>query len=262
MSESTLKQPAAEARILSRHFKELPANICGYHSYETGSYRFSRDEYFARISWPGGSHVMPLDYFMRALRCDIITEFFYGTVNFDTVFGTLNHYGEVTIFAGLFNEAYQKTGRVFTEHFASSSLMEFFIKMVKDWTNEGYDPFAAPTETGGPWGRKHGSNDAAAIRKREMANRIIGIKGDASRRTDANGHPVNRMFDDVPQDEPLIETEPGFEDEVHAFNLFAYLSRSPVTWNPSVSTVLRDSLFCPTSEEFIMPIIHGNDRCE
>ncbi|WP_374627988.1 hypothetical protein, partial [Devosia sp.] len=55
---------------------------------------------------------------------------------------------------------------------------------------------------------------------------------------------------------------PGFEHEVSAFNLFAYLSRSDVTWNPSVCSVVKDSLFCPTSEEYILPVEHGNDRCE
>ncbi len=54
----------------------------------------------------------------------------------------------------------------------------------------------------------------------------------------------------------------GFEDEVGSFSLFAYLSRSPVTWNPSVVSVCRDSLYCPTMEEYILPIIHGNDRAE
>ena len=39
---------------------------------------------------------------------------------------------------------------------------------------------------------------------------------------------------DVPQDEPEVHAEPGFENEVHAYNFFAYVSRSDVTWNPSV----------------------------
>ena len=58
------------------------------------------------------------------------------------------------------------------------------------------------------------------------------------------------------------EAEPGFEGEVAAFNLFGYLSRSDVTWNPSVVSACKDSLFCPTTEEYILPIIHGNDRVE
>ena len=56
--------------------------------------------------------------------------------------------------------------------------------------------------------------------------------------------------------------EPGFEDEVVSFNLFAYLSRSDVTWNPSVVSCVKDSQFCATTEEHILPITHGNDRVE
>src|SRR6266436_8356714 len=74
--------------------------------------------------------------------------------------------------------------------------------------------------------------------------------------------PINRHFLDVPQDEPTILAEPGFEGQVCAFSLFAYLSRSNVTWNPSVVSVCKNSLYCPTTEEYILPIIHGNDRVE
>jgi hypothetical protein len=140
--------------------------------------------------------------------------------------------------------------------------MPLFKSMISDWTNAGYDPFAAPMETGGAWGRKHGANDEAVERARVTAKRMVGLPGDTPVRTDASGFPVNRMFADVPQDEPVVEVEPGFENEVSAYNLFAYLSRSDVTWNPSVCSVVGESLFCPTSEEFILPVDHGNDRCE
>lgn len=70
------------------------------------------------------------------------------------------------------------------------------------------------------------------------------------------------MFADVEQSEPEVHVEEGFENELTAFNLFAYLSRSDVTWNPSVCSVVQESLFCPTSEEFTLPVEHGNDRCE
>jgi hypothetical protein len=73
---------------------------------------------------------------------------------------------------------------------------------------------------------------------------------------------VNRHFHDVPQDEPEVTAEPGFEDQVVSFNLFAYLSRSDVTWNPSIVSVCKASLYCPTTEEYILPVIHGNDRVE
>ena len=60
----------------------------------------------------------------------------------------------------------------------------------------------------------------------------------------------------------MVSAEPGYEDQVCSFNLFAYLSRSDVTWNPSVVSACKESLYCPTTEEFILPVIHGNDRVE
>ncbi|MCG8504049.1 MAG: hydroxyquinol 1,2-dioxygenase, partial [Sphingomonadales bacterium] len=144
----------------------------------------------------------------------------------------------------------------------SDDLMAVFKAMLDDWTNTGYDPFAAPQETAQPFGRKSGRNPDALGRERVTAKRMVGLPGDAKIRTDESGFPVNRMFADVEQDEPEVEVEPGFENEVQAFNLFAYLSRSDVTWNPSVCSVVRESLFCPTSEEFSLPVEHGNDRVE
>ena len=94
-------------------------NETGYRSFRAGSFVFRRDTYFARIAWPNGSHVMPIDAFLRALMRDVAWGFFYGTVNFDSVLGTLNHYGEVTLFAGRFNEAYRNAGRDFEERFQS-----------------------------------------------------------------------------------------------------------------------------------------------
>jgi hypothetical protein len=239
-----------------------PDNYTGYRSFSAGSFNFRRDEYFAHVDWPKGRHIIPIDAFLRALMRDVAWNFFYGTVNFDGVFGTTNHYGTVDMFAGVYNEAYRKAKLDFVESFQSEELMQIFKAMISDWTNQGYDPFAAPGETGAPWGRKHGANDKAVLRQRVTAQRMVGLPGDAPMRTDANGFPVNRMFADVPQDAPVVEPEPGFEGEVSAFNLFAYLSRSDVTWNPSVCSIVRESLFCPTSEEFILPVEHGNDRVE
>ena len=237
-------------------------NDTGYRSFRAGSFEFKRDEYFARLCWPGGNHIIPIDIFLRALMRDVAWGFFYGVVNFDGVFGTINHYGEVTMFAGRFNDAYRSAGRDYEERFQSAALMDLFKAVLSDWTNENYDPFAAPMETGIAWGTKHGSNDTAIERQRVTARRMVGLPGDTPLRSDAAGFPVNRQFADVPQDDPEVEIEPGFENEVSAFNLFAYLSRSDVTWNPSVCSVVGESLFCPTSEEFILPVEHGNDRCE
>jgi hypothetical protein len=237
-------------------------NTTGYRSFRAGSFTFRRDEYFARISWQGGAHTIPVDIFLRALMRDVAWGFFYGTVNFDDVVGTVNHYGEVTLFAGRYNDAYRNAGRDVAERFASEALMPLFKAMIGDWTNEGFDPFAAPMETGAPWGAKNGNNDEAVTRTRVAARRMVGLPGDTPVRSDDNGFPLNRMFADVAQDRPVVEVEPGFEHQVSAYNLFDYLARSDVTWNPSVCSVVGDSLFCPTSEEFILPVDHGNDRCE
>lgn len=187
--------------------------------------------------------------------------FFYGTVNFDNVVGTVNHYGNVDLFAGSFNEAYRKAELDHLESFPHEQILGTFRSMLDDWTNEGFDPFAAPEETRTAWGDKSGNNTEAITRRRVTASRMVGVPGDEPIRTDET-HPVNRMFADVDQSQPEIYAEPGFEDQVCAFNLFGYLSRSDVTWNPSIVSVCKDSLYCPTTEEYILPIIHGNDRVE
>jgi len=239
-----------------------PDNYYGYRRFRKGKFEFHRDEYFVHIRWPKGSHTMAADAFLRALQRDIAWNFFYGTVNFDGVFGTLNHYGTVDMFAGRFNDTYRKASIDYNETYKSEELMATFKAMLDDWTNRGYDPFAAPEETKQPYGRKDGDNKKAIERLRITAKRMVGLPGDTPVRSDANGYSVNRHFADVPQDQPEVHAEPGFESEVSAFNLFAYLSRSDVTWNPSVCSVVKESLYCPTSEEFILPVEHGNDRVE
>ncbi len=238
------------------------ANEYGYRSFQLGGFHFTRDEYFAHISWPGGSHTTAVDAFLRSLMRDVSWNFFYGIVNFDAVFGTANHYGTVDVFAGLYNAGYRAQNKHYVENLKSDEVRALFAEMLTDWTNEGFDPFAAPAETGTPFGPKRGSNPKAINRKRLVAARMTGMKGDIALRSDAAGNPVNRQFLDVPQDEPEVHAEPGFENEVHAFNFFAYVSRSDVTWNPSVCSVVKDSQVCATTEEFILPIIHGNDRVE
>ena len=236
-------------------------NAEGFRSFRLGGFSFSRDEFFVYVNWPTGSHTMSADIFLRALQRDVAWDFFYGTVNFDSVVATVNHYGTVDLCAGRFNESYRKAELDHVENFPSPQIMETFKAMLDDWTSAEFDPFASPAETGKPFGVKTGSNTEAVTRRRVAAARMVGVPGDEQIRTDAT-HPINRMFADVPQDEPVVEAEPGFENEVAAFNLFAYLSRSNVTWNPSVVSQCKASLYCPTTEEYILPVIHGNDRVE
>jgi len=241
---------------------QVGVNQHGYRTFQIGHFSFSRDEYFAHIEWPGGSHLMPVDRFLKALMRDVAWNFFYGIVNFDEIFGTTNHYGTVDIFAGLYNAGYRAQKKEYVENLDSVKARSIFEEMLDDWTVEGFDPFAAPAETGSAFGPKKGNNTRAVKRARVVAKRMAGMKGDTPLRNDQNGFPVNRQFQDVAQDEPEVHAEPGFEDEVHAFNFFGYLSRSDVTWNPSVCSAVKDSLVCPTTEEFALPVIHGNDRVE
>lgn len=239
-----------------------PHPVYGYRSFRLGEFEFRRDEYFAHIRWPKGSHTVDIASFLRPLVRDVAWGFFYGWVNFDDVFGTCNHYGTVDVYAGTYNAKYKDAGIDHLENHPTDVVRNAFVEMLEDWTNEGFDPFAAPQETGSPYGRKNGSNLPALRRVRQLATRCVGMKDDAKLRSDENGYPVNRAFADVPQDQPEIHAEPGFEDEVYAFNLFAYLSRSDVTWNPSFTSVVKHSFMCPTTEEHILPVIHGNDRIE
>jgi len=239
-----------------------PANQHGYRDFRLGAFAFSRDEYFAHIVWPTGQHVMSIDSFLRALQRDIAWNFFYGIVNFDGVFGTTNHYGMVDVFAGRYNDAYRKAELDHLETVDTPVVHDVFVDIIKDWTNNGFDPFASPAETGSAFGVKNGDNDAAVTRERVTAQRMVGLPDDEQPRSDESGYPINRQFLDVPQDEPEVRAEPGYEGQIAAFSLKAYLSRSDVTWNPSVVSVCRDSLMCPTTEEYILPIIHGNDRAE
>ncbi len=237
-------------------------NAEGYRTFRLGEFEFSRNEYFVYVRWPTGSHVMSADAFLKALQRDVAWQFFYGIVNFDGVVGTVNHYGTVDLFAGRYNDAYRKAELDHLENFPTELIGETFKAMLDDWTNEGFDPFASPTETGSAFGPKRGDNRRAITRHRVTAQRMVGVSGDEQIRTDESGFPINRHFLDVPQDEPEVQAEAGFESEVAAFSLFAYLSRSDVTWNPSVVSACKDSLACPTTEEYILPIIHGNDRVE
>jgi len=217
--------------------EKMPTTIAGYKTFELGAFTFARDEYFVTITWPvqGGrrqSHTISADAFLRALMRDVAWGFFYGVVNFDPVFGTRNLYGKVEFFAGRLNEHYHKNGLSYVEVFDTPVAMKLIKEILADWVNSGFDPFAAPMETGdAAFGEKHGDNMKAIDRYRVPTKRMPGMEGDSPLRGDDNGYPINRAFADVAQDKPEIKAESGFEKEMQAFNLFAYLSRSDVTWN-------------------------------
>ena len=144
-------------------------NEQGYREFTLGGFHFRRDEFFVHLTWPTGMHVISADVFLRALQRDVAWDFFYGTVNFDHVFGTVNHYGTVDIFAGRFNDSYRKAELDYSENHETPEIRETFKAMLDDWTNETFDPFASPHETGAAFGIKSGSNSSAVTRRRVAA---------------------------------------------------------------------------------------------
>ena len=234
----------------------------GYSSFRLGSFEFRRDEYFAHVTWPRGSHIMEIDRFLRAMVRDIGWGFFYGWIFFDDIFGTTNHYGTVDIFAGSYDAGYKTKGLDHLETFPAEVVAEAFETISRDWISEGYDPLNAPLETGTPIGPKGKPKEGELLRSFIAADRMLGLPGDKSVRTEEAGFPINRAFADLDYDQPEIECEPGFEGQLHAINLFDHIARSDITWNPSISAVTRANICCVTSEEHMLPVIHGNDRNE
>ena len=128
------------------------ANAHGYDDFTLGGFTFARDEYFTHITWETEdgrpmSHTMDVGNFLRALMRDVAWGFFYGWVNFDDVIGTVNHYSTVDLYAGSFNGPMKDAGIDRTENFPTDDIRQLFEKMLADWTNTGFDPFAAPQET-------------------------------------------------------------------------------------------------------------------
>jgi hypothetical protein len=103
---------------------------------------------------------MSADGFLQALMRDVAWEFFYGSVNFDDVFGTRNLYGKVELYAGRYHSAYRDQGLDYAESFDSELAMQTCKAILHDWTNLGYDPFAAPMEAG----RARPANECLACR--------------------------------------------------------------------------------------------------
>jgi len=96
--------------------------------------------------------------------------FFYGWVNFDHVFGTQNHYGKVDVYAGSFNGVLKEAGVDYKEQFETCDhghLQGHAARL----DQRGFDPFAAPAETGSAFGRKHGNNFEAIERTRIATRR-------------------------------------------------------------------------------------------
>jgi hypothetical protein len=229
-------------------------NQHGYREFTLGQFSFARDEYFAHVRWPQASHMIPVDALLRAIQRDVAWGFFYGIVNFDAVVGTVNHYGTVELFAGRFNEHYRKSKRGDLQDGADPARVRgdprgLDQRRLRSVRRPAGDRVGVRAEE-----RQQQGGDHAPSRDGQAHDRRAG------RRADPHGR--QRLPGQSRQDAPEVDAEPGFEGEVVSFSLFAYLSRSDVTWNPSVVSVCKASLYCPTTEEYILPVIHGNDRVE
>ena len=174
-----MNAPAELAKVIASQ----PDAALGYKDFTLGSFSFRRDEYFAHITWKTSdgrpmSHTMDAGNYLRALMRDVAWGFFYGWVNFDDVVGTVNHYQSVDLYAGSYNGTMKEAGIDLLENFPTAQIRATFEAMLDDWTNESFDPFAAPQETGSPYGRKNGNNTAKITRARELAKRCVGLKDD------------------------------------------------------------------------------------
>ena len=132
---------------------------------------------------------MSADAFLKALQRDVAWGFFYGMVNFDGVFGTVNHYGTVDLFAGRYNDAYRKAELDHLENFADPADRETFKAMLDDWTNEGFDPFAARTRPARPSAPRTATTARPSPATGSRPRAWSGCKGDVQLRSDDNGYP-------------------------------------------------------------------------
>ena len=200
-----------------------------------------------------------IDAFLRALQRDVAWDFFYGTVNFDHVIGTVNHYGNVDLFAGRYNDAYRKAELDHVENYETPLIRETFKAMLDDWTNGASTRSPAPPRPKAAC--KQGSNTEAVTRQRVTAS--AWSASPATRRSAATRW--------ASRSTACSPTSPGRTGDrgrarLRGGGVRVQPVRLPVaanvTWNPSVVSVCKDSLYCPTTEEYILPIIHGNDRVE
>lgn len=238
-------------------------SAAGYETFTLGGFKFSRDENFAIIDWGTARHHIHIDLFLNALARDLGWRFLYGWIFFDDVFGTVNHYGTVEIFAGIHHPAYRDAGVSYMENFSTDDALTVFEAIVRNWVNAGFDPLSVPKETGTSVGPKGQSASTDLQRGFTTApRRMLGLPDDVSPRSEAAGQPVNPSFSDLRLDQPDVHAEPGFEGKIHALSVFDHIARSEVTWIPSTTSITMNSIFCMSSEEHTLPVTHGNDRPE
>ena len=178
--------------------------------------------------------------------------------------GTTNHYKTVDLYAGAYNATPKSAGVDRLENFPTEQIAATFQQMLDDWTNEAFDPFAAPQETGSPLRPQRATATTAWVitRARELATRCVGLETTwrCARRAAPREPRLRRCAAGRARAAPPICLFRKRGARPSARSVF--LSRSQVTWNPSFTSVVKYSFMCPTTEEHILPIIHANDRVE
>ena len=246
----------------------MSTNQHGYQDFALGGFNFRRDEYFAHINWKTTdgrplSHTLDINNFLRALMRDVAWGFFYGGVNFDHVIGTTNHYKTVDLYCGRYNATMKAAGVDRLENFPDRADRQGVRRHARRLDQRRLRPLrraAGDRHRLWPQARQQPRADHAGPRARQALRRLEGRPRAAHRCARRAGEPRVRRC--AAGASPSCTLKPGFENEVHAFNLFGFLSRSQVTWNPSFTSVVKYSFMCPTTEEHILPIIHANDRVE
>ena len=106
--------------------------------------------------------------------------------------------------------------------------------MLEDWVPAEFDPFAAPRETGSAVGPKRGVEsrcNSPQARRDDSHRQAI--------RPSRAGISDQRGFKGMEFKDGEMHIKPGHENKFGLVNLYEYLARSDVTWNPSIVSVLR-----------------------
>ena len=165
---------------------------------------------------------MDIGNFLRALMRDVAWGFFYGWVNFDDVIGTVNHYKSVDLYAGSLQRhdegrrrrpARELPDRADPRHLRADArrLDQRELRPVR--RAAGNRLALRPQERQQHRQDHPGARAGQALRRPEGRPRRCAATS-AARRSTAPSPTCRRT-------QPELHPEPGFENEVHAFNLFA-----------------------------------------
>ena len=263
----TMNAPAELAKVLA----SSPDATHGYKSFTLGAASRSGATSTSRTS-PGKqrdgrtlSHTMDAGNFLRAMMRDVAWGFFYGWVNFDHMHGAPStSTPRSDLYAGSYNATMKEAGVDLLENFPTEQIRATFEQMLDDWTNQSFDPFSAPQETGTPYGRKNGNNTKKITRERELRQAALrrheGRPASAQRRARRADQPRFRRRAaeraGAPPRAGLRERGACFQPCSASCEPVAGDLESDLHLGREVQTM------CPTTEEHILPIIHGNDRVE